>query len=377
MASRTAHRTNKSKPARGNGFRAQRNGRGVARYYLLYEHLSGALNDGTIPAGGALPSEPELVSPLQAVAHDRAACIGAAGGRRPHHPPPRQRHVRAPEPQAPAPAPESARLLRRLPRRWRPKRRYRSCDSRSDAVPTSLRELQPQLGARALIIQRVHRVHGAPYALTTAYVPEQYRPENPQERLERASLVTVLDQLGPRTTKTEYTTSAVAADAIAAKRLDVPLGAPLLRTRAVLIRQPRATSRRDRKSLPPGPLQRARGPGARHQPQLELPMALEAQSGAVGSRRRHRRPATTSPRTARAATGRPCRYPCDCSHPSARRISNCSAVSTPSATVLKLERARERDNGRHHRLRVLVAHQPAGERAVDLQRIDRQLGQAG
>ena len=62
MASTTAHRTNKSKPARGNGFKAQRNGRGVARYYLLYEHLSGALNDGTIPAGGALPSEPELVT---------------------------------------------------------------------------------------------------------------------------------------------------------------------------------------------------------------------------------------------------------------------------------------------------------------------------
>ena len=35
-------------------------------------------------------------------------------------------------------------------------------------------------------------------------------------------------------------------------------------------------------------------------------------------------------------TGRPWRYPCDCSQPSARRISNCSTVSTPSATVLSL-----------------------------------------
>jgi DNA-binding GntR family transcriptional regulator len=52
--------------------------------------------------------------------------------------------------------------------------------------------------------------------------------------LARGSLLAVLDQLGPRTTTTEYTASAVAADAIAAKRLDVPLGAPLLRTRAVL-----------------------------------------------------------------------------------------------------------------------------------------------
>src|SRR5215831_21122995 len=61
MASTAAQRTKKSKPARGNPFRTQRTARGVARYYLLYEHLSGALNDGTIPAGGALPSEPELV----------------------------------------------------------------------------------------------------------------------------------------------------------------------------------------------------------------------------------------------------------------------------------------------------------------------------
>ena len=158
MASRTAHRTNKSKPARGNGFRAQRNGRGVARYYLLYEHLSGALNDGTIPAGGALPSEPELVDSLQAVAHDRAACIGAAGGRRPHHPPSRQRHFCAPEPQAPAPAPQSARLLRRRQRRWRPSRPSSILRFEIGRVPTSLRELQPQLGTRALIIQRVHRV---------------------------------------------------------------------------------------------------------------------------------------------------------------------------------------------------------------------------
>ena len=52
--------------------------------------------------------------------------------------------------------------------------------------------------------------------------------------LERASLLTVLDQIGARTTETEYITSAVAADATAVKRLDVALGTPLLRTRAVL-----------------------------------------------------------------------------------------------------------------------------------------------
>jgi GntR family transcriptional regulator len=233
MASRTAHRTNKSKPARGNGFKAQRNGRGVARYYLLYEHLSGALNDGTIPAGGALPSEPDLVA--------------------------RYKLSRTTVRRALARLEEEGRIIRRrgsgtfARQSRRPSRLHLNLHDFFDdvtalasqstttmlrfemgAVPTSLRELQPQLGMHALIVQRVHRAHGAPYALTTAYVPERFGKKIKKGSLVRTSLLTVLDQLGPRSTRTEYTTSAVAADATAARRLDVALGAPLLRTRAVL-----------------------------------------------------------------------------------------------------------------------------------------------
>jgi GntR family transcriptional regulator len=234
MASRTAHRTNKSKPARGNGFKAQRNGRGVARYYLLYEYLSGALNDGTIPAGGALPSEPELVI--------------------------RYKLSRTTVRRALARLEEEGRIIRRrgsgtfARQNRKPQRLHLNLhDFFEDVttlasqstfstlrfeigrVPTSLRELQPQLGERALIIQRVHRANGTPYALTTSYVPERIGRKIKKSALDRASVVNVIDQLGPRSAKTEYTTSAIAADAVAAKRLDVPLGAPLLRTRAVLI----------------------------------------------------------------------------------------------------------------------------------------------
>jgi GntR family transcriptional regulator len=233
MASRTAHRTNKSKPARGNGFKAQRNGRGVARYYLLYEHLSGALNDGTIPAGGALPSEPDLVA--------------------------RYKLSRTTVRRALARLEEEGRIIRRrgsgtfARQNRKPSRLHLNLHDffedvaalasqstttmvrfEMGAVPTSLRELQPQLGMHALIVQRIHRAHGAPYALTTAYVPERFGKKIKKGSLDRASLLAVLDQLGPRSTRTEYTTSAVAADATAAKRLDVALGAPLLRTRAVL-----------------------------------------------------------------------------------------------------------------------------------------------
>jgi GntR family transcriptional regulator len=235
MASRTAHRTNKSKPARGNGFPAQRIGRGVARYYLLYEHLSGALNDGTIPAGAALPSEPDLVT--------------------------RYKLSRTTVRRALARLEEEGRIIRRrgsgtFARQIRkPPRIHLDLHAYFDnvpelasqtttsvlkfefgAVPASLRELQPQLGQKALIIQRVHRFHGSPYALTTAYVPERLGRKINRKALEKSSLLQVLDHLGPRprTTRTEYTTSAVAANALATKRLDVALGVPLLRTRAIL-----------------------------------------------------------------------------------------------------------------------------------------------
>jgi GntR family transcriptional regulator len=233
MTSRTAHRTNKSKPARGKGFRAQRKGGGVARYYLLYEHLSGALNDGTIPAGGALPSEPELVAryKLSRTTVRRALARLEEEGRivrrrgsgtfaRQNRKPARL-HLNLNDFFADLPALASQTTTSML--------RFEI-----GTVPMSLRELQPQLGARALIIQRVHRFHGTPYALTTAYVPEHLGRKIRRHALDKASLLTVLDQTGPRTLTTEYMTSAVAADAIAAKRLDIALGAPLLRTRAVL-----------------------------------------------------------------------------------------------------------------------------------------------
>jgi GntR family transcriptional regulator len=233
MASRTAHRTNKSKPARGDGLRTRRTGRGIARYYLLYEQLSGALKDGIIPAGAALPSEPELVirHKLSRTTVRRALARLEDEGRiiRRRGSGTYARQNRTPlrlhlnlhdffEDEVALPAGTTSSVLK----------------LELGAVPAALRELQPQLGARTLIIQRIHRFHGTPYALATAYVPERFGRKIRKGALERASLLTLLDRMGPRSSKNEYTTSAIAADEIAARRLDVMLGTPLLRTRAVL-----------------------------------------------------------------------------------------------------------------------------------------------
>jgi GntR family transcriptional regulator len=233
MSPPTAHRATKPKQGRSGGFAAQRTGRGVARYYQLYELLSGALHDGTIPAGGALPSEPDLVTRYKLSrttvrrALARLESEGRIVRRRGSGTFARQNR-------------ELARLDLNLNDFYEDLPALASHTSLSilrfelGAVPTALRELQPQVGARAVIIQRLHRFQGTPYALTTAYVPEPMGRRIRRTALTKASLLTVVDQIGPRTTTTGFTTSAVAADAIAARRLDVSLGTPLLRTRAVL-----------------------------------------------------------------------------------------------------------------------------------------------
>jgi GntR family transcriptional regulator len=233
MPSPAAHRIQKPTQTRGSGLGAKRTGRGVARYYQLYELLSGALHDGTIPAGGVLPSEPELATryKLSRTTVRRALARleneGRIVRRRGSGTFARQNR-------------EPARLDLNLNDFFEALPELAAHTSLAllrfelGAVPAALRELQPQLGARATIVQRLHRFQGTPYALTTAYIPEPAGRRIRRGALLKASLLTVLDQIGPRTAATEYTTSAVAADALAARRLDVSLGTPLLRTRAVL-----------------------------------------------------------------------------------------------------------------------------------------------
>ena len=60
MASIPRSRRSRSSPTRDTALASRRFDKGVARYYRLYELLSAALQDGTIPPESALPSEPQL-----------------------------------------------------------------------------------------------------------------------------------------------------------------------------------------------------------------------------------------------------------------------------------------------------------------------------
>jgi GntR family transcriptional regulator len=233
MPQLVAHRKPNGLP-KSAGARAGRPlGRGVARYYHLYELLSCALNDGTISPGSALPSEPELVlryrlsrdtvrRALARLEHEQRIVRRRGSGTFALQIPAPARHclnLHAFYSDLPALASETSVSILRF---------------ETVAVPAAMQELQPQVGARALIIQRVRRYRGAPYQLTTAYIPESIGRLIRRSLLGHASLLTILDEIGPRTVTTDHKMNAIAADAVAARSLQVSVGTPLLRIQAVM-----------------------------------------------------------------------------------------------------------------------------------------------
>jgi len=204
--------------------------KGVARYYRLYELLSAALDDGTLPPQGAMPSEPEL-------------CV-------------RHRLSRTTVRRALERLEREGRIIRRrgsgtyaAPRRTTPRfcldldalpaalgtlQAHTTATTlrfERGAVPAALAALAPGLGASAYRLERLRRVQGEPLSLTTTWLAQPTGPR-PARHIQRETSVVTL--LAAPTAAVRCSIGTVAADADAAGALEVPLGAPLLRVRAVL-----------------------------------------------------------------------------------------------------------------------------------------------
>jgi GntR family transcriptional regulator len=206
---------------------------GVSRYYQLYALLSNALNDGTIPPGSALPSEPELATrhrlsrttvrrALERLEYENRIVRLRGSGTFARQAPPVKRlclNLHTFYEDLPSIASKtSVSLLRFEP----------------ETQPPGARDLQSQLGERPFVIQRLHKYLSTPYQLSTAYVPESVGRQMRRSSLGSTSIITALDKVGPKTVSVEHTMSAAAADDIASRVLRVSLGAPLLRMRAIL-----------------------------------------------------------------------------------------------------------------------------------------------
>jgi len=232
MASKSRHRISPS-PRRGAALTSRRVDKGVARYYRLYELLSTALQDGTITAGSALPSEPELCvrhgisRTTVRRAFDRLEHEGRIVRRRGSGTYARaQRGVSRfcfelhalPETLAALQSSTTTTTLRSNPA----------------PVPAALRAIAAELGSTAYQLQRLRRSHGEPLLLTTAYLPEPIGHRLRRSNRSGVSVMAMLRRLGQPTAAVRYSVGAVPADADVARALDVPLGSPLLRVRSVL-----------------------------------------------------------------------------------------------------------------------------------------------
>lgn len=207
--------------------------RGVARYYRLYELLSAALHEGAIAPGSALPSEPELCArhgisrttvrrALDRLEHEGRIVRRRGSGTyaRPQRTAPRfsfELHA-LPETLAALESRTTTTTLRFNPA----------------PVPVALRAIAAEIGSTAYLLERLRRSQGEPLALTSTYLPQLTGQRLRRPIPSRASVMTMLGRLGQPTSAVRCSVAAVPADADAARALEVPLGTPLLRVRAVL-----------------------------------------------------------------------------------------------------------------------------------------------
>lgn len=229
MAQREAKRRFKLNHGRGLSIvtKATNAGIGVTRYLQVYTVLSQALAEGEIAAGEALPSEPALVRQygvsrttvrraLARLAAER--CIVRRRGSGTFA---RGQVLR------PASARQIASILND-PRRVATNTTSRLLEFKNTPVPDFLQRDWPEFGPTVLTIRRIRYVNREPVALVTSYLPEEIGRQLTPRRLGNDTLLGVLDKHGLHSSCLEQEATAVAADPVTAKHLNLGVGSPIL-----------------------------------------------------------------------------------------------------------------------------------------------------
>jgi GntR family transcriptional regulator len=233
MASTPRSRRSRPSPTRNTQRANRRFGDGVARYYRLYELLSAALQDGTIPPDSALPSEPQLCARYGISrttvrrALERLEREGRIVRRRGSGTFARAQRAR---PRLSV----QVHALSEVPAALETRTATTTLRFDTAPVPQALRTLAAEIGATAYRLERLLSGQGEPLSLTAAYLPEPIGRRLQRPVPGRASLIDMLARLGQPAAAVRYSVGAVPADADAARALQVPLGSALVRVRAVL-----------------------------------------------------------------------------------------------------------------------------------------------
>jgi len=81
---------------------------------------------------------------------------------------------------------------------------------------------------KVLLIQRLRHIRNDPFTLLTVYLPDWVAQHVGRKALEKAPVLSAIEQAGLFLARTEQAISARAADELAARHLGLPIGAPLI-----------------------------------------------------------------------------------------------------------------------------------------------------
>jgi GntR family transcriptional regulator len=194
--------------------------RGISYYHQLYTLLSTALNDGSIPAGSALPSESELMERFQVSRNTVRRALGELEQEK--------RIVRRRgsgsyarrTPQAPVSPDSIAEVLHDFTAA-KTHSTSRLLRVQTAKTPEFVRRKDPTFGELSLLVQRCRSVKDQLVMMSTSYVPQELGKKLTRRDLGRQVVLSALDALGISPSTAEQVVTAVAADAFTARHLGI------------------------------------------------------------------------------------------------------------------------------------------------------------
>ena len=200
---------------------------GIACYHQLYTLLSAALNGGSIPAGAALPSESDLMQRFDVSRNTVRRALGRLEQEK--------RIIRRRGsgsyarrlPEAEFSAESIAEVLRDFAA-GKAHSSSRLIRVQTCKTPEFIRRKDPQFGDTSLLVQRCRTFKDEPFMFSTSYVPGHIGARLTRGQLARQVVLSALEALGSAPGSAEQTTTAVSADALTARHLEVEPAAALL-----------------------------------------------------------------------------------------------------------------------------------------------------
>jgi len=199
---------------------------GVSRYQQLYTLLSQALSEGSIKAGGALPTESALMRDHKISRNTVRRALGKLEREK--------RIVRRhgsgsyarEQPDAAVTSADVLDVLQDM-RRIEIATTWRLLHFGYVATPPHVLTQAPAFESRSLLIQRTRALRGRSYALITSYLTESVGQRLTRQSLGKQDVSVAIEDCGVRLATAEQSTSAISANAIVAEQLQLLLGAPL------------------------------------------------------------------------------------------------------------------------------------------------------